>query len=129
MSLRANEPQDSQASALQKQLLNVLKEVDRLKDERLSTVVANSEFHRQATDEISQLREQLSEQARLAGEWYEKASSAEAELEQLRSQPVGMEVVDPEVFDLLREALNLRANAGGAIKEKVRQALALLTKS
>lgn len=129
MSLRANEIQDSQASDRKKQLDDALKEVDQLKDERQRTAVANSEFHRQATDEISQLREQLSDQARLAGEWYEKASSAEAELEQLRSQPVGMAVVNPEVFDLLRGALNLRANAGGAIKEKVRQALALLTKS
>jgi hypothetical protein len=35
-------------------------------------------------------------------------------------------VVPPEALELLREALTLKANAGGAIKQRIRDALALI---
>lgn len=104
-----------------------LEKTDRLREE-LDTEC--TKLHSKNGDlnlEVAELRSQLADQARLAGERYDRVKAAEAELEQLRAQPVVPMVVDPEVIDLLRGALNLKANAGGAIKRKIEQALVLLT--
>lgn len=69
-------------------------------------------------EENSQLRSQLNNQVKLAGEWYEKAKALELESRQM--------VADPEVITILNEALKLKANAGGAIKKKIEKVLDLL---
>lgn len=71
--------------------------------------------------EIKNLKEQLDDMATKAGEWYNRAKAAETELAEVR--------VNPEVIALLQEAIKLKANAGGAIKRKIEQALALLSNS
>lgn len=69
-------------------------------------------------EENTHLRSQLDDQVKLAEEWCEKAKVLE-----LESQPG---VVDPEAIAILKEALELKANAGGAIKNEIKKALKLL---
>ncbi len=74
--------------------------------------------------QLVSVRSQLEDQATKAGQWYEKAKLAQEEIQRLQSRPIA--AVDPDVLTKLHAALQLKANAGGAIKDKIREALALL---
>lgn len=76
--------------------------------------------------ENAQLRSQLNDMTAKAGDLYEKASSAENELNQLYSQPPLPASGSAEAISILKEGMRLKANSGGAIKRKIEQALALL---
>lgn len=68
--------------------------------------------------ESAQLRSQLADLSL-------KLKKAESEY-QSNSQPISSTIADSKAIISLREALTLKANAGGAIKRKIEEALALL---
>lgn len=76
--------------------------------------------------ESAHLLDDLAATALKLEEQQEKKETAETE-RQFHSQPERSTITDAKIIMLLREALKLRANAGGAIKRKIEQALVLLT--
>ena len=66
------------------------------------------------------LESQLHEQAAKAEEWYEEATSAKAEIEQLRSQLQSRQA-DPMAITLLQNALDLKANTGGQLSGRLKK--------
>lgn len=84
---------------------------------------------KELSDQLDSKQSQLEDQAMKAEQWYTKAKAAEEEIERLRSQLQPQPAAAPEAIPLLQEALLLKANAGGKIKDKIREALALLGSS
>lgn len=105
----------------------------------------------QLEKEATETREAMQKLMQTCKHWREKAAIAEAESAQLledlpamaldlkekeemaeterqsNSQPGRSTITDSKIIISLREALKLKANAGGAIKRKIEEALALLT--
>lgn len=112
--------------------------VDRLSEEYKSIV---QEYYDPADEELlvrvscvisgldkenAELRSQLNDMAAKVGDLKEKGKAAETELNQLYSQPPSSASGCAEAISILKEGMGLKANAGGAIKRKIEQALALL---
>lgn len=74
-------------------------------------------------EENARLRSLMAELSITIKELIKKAETER----QSTSQPGSSMITDPKAIMLLREALKLRANAGGAIKRKIEHALARLT--
>lgn len=105
--------------------LGKLDEIDQISSKERQPILDIK--NKEVEEENAKLRSQLDDMAARANEWHDRAKAAEAKLEQLHSQPVVPMVVNPEAITLLLDAIKLKANAGGAIKRKIEQALALLT--
>ena len=72
-------------------------------------------------EDVENLRSQLHDQAGKAEKWYERSKELKQELECLKNQPAA--TVDSGAITILQKALELKANAGGAIKEEIKKAL------
>lgn len=103
-------------------------ENERLLTDRQSADAAINELLLQLAtlqEQNIKLESQLHEQAAKAEEWYEEAKAAKAEIEQLLVQSQSRQA-DPMAITLLQNALDLKANTGGAIKREIEKAISLL---
>lgn len=111
---------------------DIAKAASILKTAKLEANSANEQV-RKLGEENTQVRLQLGDMAKKAGEWYDKAKEAQAlaenrlrEIERLPHQTQPIPAVNPEAVALLQEALKISATTGGAIKKKIRAALEII---
>lgn len=77
-------------------------------------------------EELERLKAEVQNLTNERDQFQAEVKALKNQMEQLRSQP-SQSATNPEALALLNQALALKANAGGAIKAKIREVLKLLT--